>query len=59
MARSVINMGNDGLLFKRYLVHDPLNTVSLADLSAEPGEGSFCYLFIAATLINLFPRTAR
>ncbi len=31
-ARSFINMGNDGALFKRYLLHDPLNPVSVVDL---------------------------
>ncbi|HEX9443527.1 MAG TPA: hypothetical protein VGA73_05375 [Candidatus Binatia bacterium] len=31
-ARSFINMGNDGVLFKRYLLHDPYNPVSFADL---------------------------
>lgn len=55
VARSVINMGNDGLLFKRYLVHDPLNTVSLADLfRLSLWKVAFFYLFLAATLINLF-----
>src|SRR6185369_11501883 len=31
-ARSFIYMGNDGVLFKRYLLHDPFNPVSLSDL---------------------------
>jgi hypothetical protein len=31
-ARSFINMGNDGVLFKRYLLHDPFNPVSATDL---------------------------
>jgi hypothetical protein len=30
--RSFIHMGQDGVLFKRYLVKDPLNPVSLTDL---------------------------
>jgi len=31
-ARSFINMGEDGILFKRYLLHDPFSPVSLTDL---------------------------
>src|SRR6266567_4037961 len=31
-ARSFINMGNDGMLFKRFLLHDPFNPVSALDL---------------------------
>jgi len=31
-ARSFINMGNDGMLFKRYLLRDPFNPVSIMDL---------------------------
>jgi hypothetical protein len=31
-ARSFIAMGNDGVLFKRYLLHDPFNPVSVWDL---------------------------
>ena len=31
-ARSFINMGKDGMLFKRYLLHDPFSPVSLGDL---------------------------
>lgn len=31
-ARSFINMGNDGLLVKRFLVHDPFNPVSLTEI---------------------------
>ncbi|MDT4895756.1 MAG: hypothetical protein QOH25_833 [Acidobacteriota bacterium] len=55
LARSVINMGNDGLLFKRYLVHDPLNPVSLVDLFRLSLWKVACfYLFLAATLVNLF-----
>jgi hypothetical protein len=30
--RSFINMGDDGVVFKRFVVHDPLTPVSLADL---------------------------
>jgi len=31
-ARSFINMGNDGMLFKRFLLHDPFNPVTILDL---------------------------
>jgi len=31
-ARSFLNMGNDGMLFKRFLLHDPFNPVSALDL---------------------------
>jgi hypothetical protein len=31
-ARSLINMGNDGVLFKRYLLDDPLNPTSVISL---------------------------
>lgn len=55
LARSVINMGNDGLVFKRYLVHDPFNPVSMLDLfRLSLWKVAFFYLFLAATLINLF-----
>ncbi len=30
LSRSFINMGNDGTIFKRFVVHDPLNPVSLS-----------------------------
>jgi hypothetical protein len=32
LSRSYIHMGEDGLLFKRFLLHDPYNHVSLLDL---------------------------
>jgi hypothetical protein len=32
VARSFINMGNDGVFFKRFLLHDPYNPVSFFDL---------------------------
>lgn len=31
-ARSFVNMGREGMIFKRYLVHDPFAPVSLSDL---------------------------
>ncbi len=32
LARSFVNMGNDGVLFKRFLLHDPYNPVSVFEL---------------------------
>jgi len=32
LPRSFINMGNDGILFKRFLVHDPFNPVTVSEL---------------------------
>ena len=32
LARSFINMGNDAVLFKRFLLHDPYNPVSFVEL---------------------------
>jgi hypothetical protein len=44
-ARSFINMANDGVLFKRYLLHDPYNPVSLAELfRLSLGKFLFFYL---------------
>ncbi len=48
LARSVIFMGDDGLLFKRYLLRDTYNPVTLADLAGLSlwKLGSF-YLMLA------------
>lgn len=32
LARSFVNMGQDGVLYKRFLLHDPYNPVSLSQL---------------------------
>lgn len=59
-ARAFIGMGSDGLLFKRYLFHDPFNPVSLLDLfrfSLSKLIGFYC--FILAILTGLFGRDAR
>ena len=32
LPRSFVNMGNDGMMLKRFLVHDPLNPVSLSEM---------------------------
>ena len=53
-ARSFVNMGNDGLVFKRYLLHDPFNPVALRDLFGPTLlKLAVVYLFIAALIINL------
>lgn len=58
-ARSFLNMGNDGLLFKRFLLHDPFNPVSLADIfRVSLWKFALFYLFLASVGINLL-RSAR
>jgi hypothetical protein len=53
-ARSFINMGNDGVLFKRYLLHDPFSPVSLMDLfKASLVKLLLFYCWIGGTLIAL------
>jgi hypothetical protein len=54
LARSFIYMGNDGVLFKRYLLHDPFNPVSLADLFRLSLWKLFLfYAFLGAVGVNL------
>lgn len=58
LARSLTNMGNDGLLFKRFLLHDPFNPVSLFDLfRLSLYKLGLFYLFLTLMLANLW-RTA-
>ena len=53
-ARSFIYMGNDGMLFKRFLVKDPLNPVTMFDLfRLSLWKIALFYLFIAALAISL------
>lgn len=53
-ARSFIYMGNDGIVFKRYLVKDPFNPVTLPDLfRLSLWKLSLFYGFIAAVCGNL------
>ena len=53
-ARSFINMGNDGLLIKRFLLNDPYNPVSLLELfRLSLWKLVLFYLFLAAIVINL------
>jgi hypothetical protein len=54
LARSFVNMGNDGLLFKRFLRHDPFNPVSLSDLFLlSLGKLALFYLFLGGIVVNL------
>ncbi|HKQ79441.1 MAG TPA: hypothetical protein VJ810_37450 [Blastocatellia bacterium] len=54
LARSLINLGNDGLLFKRFLLRDSYNPVSLFDLiGVSLWKMGLFYLFLALLLINL------
>ena len=53
-ARSFISMGNDGMIFKRYLLHDPFNPVSaLGLLKLSIWKLLAFYLFILFILLNL------
>lgn len=54
-ARSLINMGNDGAMFKRYLIGDPFNPVTLAQLvRLSLWKFFFFYLFLAALVVALW-----
>jgi hypothetical protein len=53
-ARSLIYMGNDGAMLKRYLIKDPFNPVTLADiLRLSLWKCALFYAALAATLFNL------
>ena len=57
-ARSFINMGNDGMLFKRFLLHDPLNPVSALDLvRLSLWKLLAFYLFLFFVLLSLITST--
>ena len=54
LARSFINMGNDGVLFKAYLSRDPFNPVTRSDLvRTSLAKLALFYLFLGAIVINL------
>jgi energy-converting hydrogenase Eha subunit E len=54
LPRSFINMGNDGLLFKRFLLDDPYNPVRAFDLlRLSLWKLALFYTFAALVLINL------
>jgi len=53
-ARSFIFMGNDGMLFKRYLLKDPFNSVTLFDLlRLSLWKLGLFYLVLAAICVSL------
>jgi hypothetical protein len=59
LARSFVNMGNDGVVFKRFLVKDPLNPVPLAELfRLSLWKLGLFYAALAAVSLNL-ARTPR
>jgi hypothetical protein len=55
LARSFINMGNDGMLFKRFLIGDPFNSVTTWELvRLSLWKFGLFYLFILAVVVNLW-----
>jgi hypothetical protein len=53
--RSMISLGNDGLLFKRFLIGDPFNAVSAFDLfRLSLWKLGLFYLFALSIIIALF-----
>ena len=53
-ARSFINMGEDGVLFKRYLLHDPFSPVSVAALlRVALAKLVFFYALLASVVVTL------
>ncbi|HLL17025.1 MAG TPA: hypothetical protein VK388_18335 [Pyrinomonadaceae bacterium] len=60
VARSFIEMGNDGMLFKRYLLRDPFNSVSLFELARRSlWKFFFFYVFLFALLAATLTAGAR
>lgn len=59
IARSFVNMGSDGVLFKRFLLSDPYNPVSIAMLvSANLWKVAAFYALATAVLFLLWKNTA-
>jgi hypothetical protein len=59
-ARSFIHMGNDGVLFKRFMLKDPLNPVTAGDLvQASLWKPALFYLAIGAMLLSLLVSRSR
>ena len=60
LARSFIHLGNDGVLFKRFLLHDALNPVSALDLVRfSLWKLMLFYLAASAVLLGLLLSKAR
>jgi hypothetical protein len=54
LCRSFISMGGDGVLFKRFLLHDPYNSVTMLDLlRASLSKLFLFYAFLFAMLTQL------
>jgi hypothetical protein len=54
LARSFVNTGDDGLLFKRYLLHDPYSPVSLFELfRLSLLKVGLFYLLVSAVVLAL------
>jgi hypothetical protein len=52
-------MGNDGILFKRFLLHDPFNPVSFSELfRLSLWKLALFYLFMASIVVNLLRNKA-
>ena len=59
-ARSFIHLGNDGVLFKRFLLHDPFNPVTVFDLvRLSLWKLTLFYLALGSVVISLFAFTGR
>ena len=59
-ARSFIHLGNDGVLFKRFLLHDSLNPVSAIDLVRFSfWKLMLFYVSVAALLLSLLFSSTR
>ncbi len=54
IPRSFISMGNDGILFKRFLLKDSYNRVTLSDLiRLSLAKVAFFYVVVLATVVGL------
>jgi len=54
LARSFLDMGTDAILFKRFLIHDPYNPVTLAQLFRVSFlKLALFYCFLASILVQL------
>ena len=59
-ARSFIHLGNDGVLFKRFLLHDPLNPVTAFDLvRLSLWKLAFFYLMLGSLVLSLLLSSSR
>lgn len=60
LARSFVHLGNDGVLFKRFLLHDSLNPLSALDLVRfSLWKLMLFYLAVAAVLVSLLLSSTR